>query len=340
MRTLALVEVALFAVNLLIALILGLDISESLYALQRIAVSVGFPLRLLYAFISTLILLAPCFLMGVTMPLVSEAAQRQFEFSESHFLTILFFLNTLGAAAGALASGFLLIPYWGQRVALLFGAGFNLLAGLTIFGLYFCKYSSTVASSNAPSTASQSFLISRIRPEEWMAFFLGFMALGYEMYLFRIVALAHQPLPHNFSVVLCFYLVLWSAGVFWANRIPGSVSLWLVLTTLMVLLAPIFFYYRIWTVSSRLLFQILQILLSVYLIRWLIKTMWTEDAHHKRSFWWPLHAGGLLIALFLLNLKSLWLPYAFYGVGAIEFSNIYTLPCIGLGCSLAGWWRK
>ncbi len=93
MRALALVEILLFAINLLIAFLLSLDISDSVYAFQRAAVSMGVPLRLLYALVSTGLLLGPCFLMGVTMPLVSEVAQRQLGSKESHSSTFCFFLT-------------------------------------------------------------------------------------------------------------------------------------------------------------------------------------------------------------------------------------------------------
>ena len=49
LRALGAAELLLFATNLVVLFTLGLDISESVYRLQHMAVSLGVPLRLLYA---------------------------------------------------------------------------------------------------------------------------------------------------------------------------------------------------------------------------------------------------------------------------------------------------
>jgi len=48
--------------------------------------------------------------------------------------------------------------------------------------------------------------------EEVLALGLGFCSLGYEMYLFRLIALRHQPLPFTFASVLAGFLLFWSLG--------------------------------------------------------------------------------------------------------------------------------
>jgi spermidine synthase len=243
MRLLAVVEMLLFAINLFIAFLLSLDISESVHAFQRAAVSVGVPLRLLYALVSTGLLLGPTFLMGITMPLISEVAQRQLDLKESRFLTILFFLNTLGAVAGGLVSGFYLMPYLGQFKSLFFAAGFNALAGLIILTLYRTRFQMTV---DVRRSLPIGLFSKRLQAEEIVGFFLGFLALGYEMYLFRIAILAYKPLPYTFSTVLCFYLLMWSIGVFLARWVKADFSLILVLTALAVVFVPDLYHYGIW----------------------------------------------------------------------------------------------
>jgi len=237
------VEMLLFGINLFIAFLLSLDISESVHAFQRAAVSVGVPLRLLYALVSTGLLLGPCFLMGVTMPLVSEVAQRQLGSKESRFLNILFFLNTLGAVAGGLVSGFYLMPYLGQFKALFFAAGFNALSGLIILTLYGTRFRLPV---DVRGSLPIRLFSKRLQTEEIVGFFLGFLALGYEMYLFRIASLAYQPLPYTFSTVLCLYLLLWSIGVLLARWIKADFSLILVLTASALVLVPQLYSYQFW----------------------------------------------------------------------------------------------
>jgi spermidine synthase len=203
----------------------------------------GVPLRLLYALLSTGLLLGPCFLMGVTMPLVSEVAQRQLDSKESRFLNILFFLNTFGAVAGGLVSGFYLMPYLGQFKALFFAAGFNALGGLILLTLYGTRFRTSV---DVGRSLPISLFSRRLQAEEIAGFFLGFLALGYEMYLFRIASLAYKPLPYTFSTVLCLYLLLWSIGVLLARWMKADFSLVLVLTASALVLVPELYYYGIW----------------------------------------------------------------------------------------------
>ena len=226
LRALAALEIGLFAINLVITLLLALDISESVYVFQRLAVSLGVPLRVTYGVSATAVLFVPCFLMGITMPLVSEVSQRQLQIGTSRLLTVLFVLNTLGSVLGGLASGFLLMPYFGQQTSLLVGAGCNGAAALILFVLFVSKYSGAWPSSGEGLRLPGG----RLAPEEILSFWFGFLALAYEMYLFRIAALAHKPLPYNFSLVLCYYLLFWSIGVFLANRIKESILQMLVIS--------------------------------------------------------------------------------------------------------------
>ena len=237
LRMLALVELALFAVNLAIAAILAMDISESIYASQRLAVSFGVPLRLVYGASAAAVLLLPCLLMGITMPLVSEVAQRQLRSTTSGFVATLFLLNTLGSVLGGLAAGFVLMPYFGQKTALVVGASCNCAGAAILFGLYFARYSAP----DWPAVGERlRFRSGRLTREEVLGFWLGFLSLGYEMYLFRVAALAHEPLPYNFSLVLCYFLLFWSAGLFLAKRIRESIPALLVLSAVLVGVMPVF----------------------------------------------------------------------------------------------------
>ena len=237
LHMLALVELALFAVNLAIAAILAMDISESIYASQRLAVSFGVPLRLVYGASAAAVLLLPCLLMGITMPLVSEVAQRQLRSTTSGFVATLFLLNTLGSVLGGLAAGFVLMPYFGQKTALVVGASCNCAGAAILFGLYFARYSAP----DWPAVGERlRFRSGRLTREEVLGFWLGFLSLGYEMYLFRVAALAHEPLPYNFSLVLCYFLLFWSAGLFLAKRIRESIPALLVLSAVLVGVMPVF----------------------------------------------------------------------------------------------------
>ena len=136
MKAFAVVEILLCLFNLGIVGLLSLDVSSSAIELQQIAVAVGVPLSLLYMVISALILIIPCLLMGATMPLISAACQTQLDRNDSRFLTVLFVLNTMGAALGSLGSGLFMLPLLGQQKSLLVAITLNALAGFIAWMLY------------------------------------------------------------------------------------------------------------------------------------------------------------------------------------------------------------
>ena len=232
LKTLAIVELGLAVFNGLICLLLSLDLSDSVHALQRLVQSLGIPLRVLFGFSASLILLLPCFLMGLTIPLASAGCQRTFQLRENRFLSVVFFLNTLGAVTGALLSGFLLLPLLGQRQGLLIAIGFNALAGILAYWL-------SVGRSSLAAKTPEQVPRRRFHPGLVLGFCLGFLSLAYEMVLFRIMALAHQPFPWVFSLVLCCFLAAWSAGVIAAKRLPQRIGLLLIICAASILLASL-----------------------------------------------------------------------------------------------------
>ncbi|MFW2148275.1 fused MFS/spermidine synthase [Acinetobacter sp. TY1] len=82
-----------------------------------------------------LLLLIPTFLMGSTLPLLTA-------FFNHHISNIgesigqLYFYNTLGAAMGALSTGFILFNFLTLSQTLMLAASFNILISLSIFILY------------------------------------------------------------------------------------------------------------------------------------------------------------------------------------------------------------
>ncbi|MCB9871219.1 MAG: hypothetical protein H6837_15290 [Planctomycetes bacterium] len=252
-RLLVITEIALVIVNLLIAWILSYDVSASVYAVQRFAVSAGIPLRLVYAVSALLILFVPCFLMGITLPLASETCQRQLGAVSSSVVDGLFAINTVGAVLGAYTSGFYLLPYVGQRAALVGAAGCNATAALVLTTVWLrVRRGASIEAGNRGVAGSSgldvtessvwrsvlSMLHGRIRREELIGLLLGFLSLGYEMYLIRLLALAHRPRPYTFSFVICTYLLTWSVGVALASRLKIRIGFHLIVAALLIACVP------------------------------------------------------------------------------------------------------
>jgi len=235
---LAVVELLLLAINLGLAALLRRDISESVYATQRLALSLGVPLRAVYAASAAAVLLLPCFLMGMTFPLASDGCQRQLRENNRRQLPLLVFSNTAGAVLGATASGFFLMPLLGQTWSLVVGAAANGVAGLVTLAVRARAKRADEAANPPPNEIEPASASGR--RELAAAFALGLLALAYEMYIFRLISLAHEPRPYNFSLVLCYYLLLWSLGAALAKRVQGGSIIVLALCEISVMLMPAF----------------------------------------------------------------------------------------------------
>lgn len=205
LRWLAVVEVMLFAINASVALLLGMDLSETVYAVQRIAVGSGVPIRAVYATAAALLLLPPTLLMGSTIPLASEGVQRQLNGTDHRLVPLLFFINTGGAALGAGLASLWWLPWHGQTWSLLAAAGLNALAALALFTL--------AAAPDVPPSARPSRSPSPVRHEDVLGFGLGVLSLGYEMIVFRALSLLNGPLPETFAAGLCAFLLSWACGM-------------------------------------------------------------------------------------------------------------------------------
>lgn len=210
------VEFVLATVNVIICYVLSLDLSESIYWVQRAAIASDVPLRLIYGLAAAMLLAVPCLLMGMTLPLGAETCQKELELNENRCVNWLYVVNTFGAVLGALLGLGSLLPHFGQRLTLSIAAGLNLVAALVLLISFRNKVqapfetakSSTLGYQNRLPVATEKdfsgFVI--------LAFGFGLCALWYEMFLYRAIALRHQPLPLVFSAVLAGFLLFWSLG--------------------------------------------------------------------------------------------------------------------------------
>ena len=212
MLALGLVEFGLGAVAVCILGVLSLGIEGTVATIQSVGTGLGLPRRVLYGLGAVAILGVPCFLMGLTVPLAAEVCQRQLKATHPRVVAWIAFANTLGAVAGALLSGYLLIPYWGLASAMRVAIAGNLVASaLIIRGRFTAE-----APIGLPKRPT------RFLPEDYLGAVLGFASLGYEMLLFRLFSLTLEPLPYTFAGVLAMFLAVWSAGVGFAAVRPGG----------------------------------------------------------------------------------------------------------------------
>lgn len=100
--------------------------------LQSVLIQASLPVLSVFTF---LLLLLPTFLMGLTLPLLTGYF-NQFIDNIGQSIGTLYFYNTLGAAVGALATGFILFNYLTLSQTIQLAAVFNIAIAGLIFMLY------------------------------------------------------------------------------------------------------------------------------------------------------------------------------------------------------------
>lgn len=168
------------------------------------------------------VLFVPTFLMGLSLPLLAKSITLPSLELQAGFIGRLYFVNTLGAAAGALATGLLLVPTMGFHHATYVGAALNLTCAAVGALLYRQAVRSDAASSgDADTTTSASSPFRWTRGFTlWMIQYAvaGFAAISFELAWFRVLENTIKSLSQTFSILLAIYLLFLALGTKFAGR--------------------------------------------------------------------------------------------------------------------------
>ena len=166
------------------------------------------PLRFILAF---LLLLIPTILMGGTLPVLI----RGFACQNRRFgarLAWLYGINTLGAVAGILISGFYLLPVLGITNTNILAVATDLLAGIGAWGLaHGNKTSQPIAEPRRPSFHFREMPFSS-RYAIMICTLCGFTALALEVIWFRALILVLGSTTYSFTIMLGVFLLGMSIG--------------------------------------------------------------------------------------------------------------------------------
>jgi predicted membrane-bound spermidine synthase len=162
-------------------------------------------------FTAFLFLIIPTLLMGLSLPLLIAFVNRQYHdvgFSSG----TLYFINTLGAATGTILSGFVLIELFGLNGAVIIACSINLFVGFLSLFSYFRHGDEKQAQADnggrqiSNHTGFRQRIDKKITISVMISFAFGFLALSYEMVLFRIGVFVFHDLAYTFPGVLAPYL--------------------------------------------------------------------------------------------------------------------------------------
>jgi spermidine synthase len=148
--------------------------------------------------VSCLLILPQSVLLGMTFPLMSAGLARAQRHAAGESIAMLYFTNSLGAAAGVLASGFALIAWGGLPGTLQTAGVLNLLIALVVWVL--ARPQQHPALAKIPGAAADARLLLAI------AFFTGLASFIYEISWIRMLSLVLGASTHSFELMLATFI--------------------------------------------------------------------------------------------------------------------------------------
>ena len=157
-----------------------------------------------FAFAAAAMIL-PTTLMGATLPVLARHARSSGPAAAGH-LSKLYGINTLGAVAGAMLAGFLMLPRLGATTTMLFAFGLNVLVGVAAVMLG--GRDRTTAEGPTDDDARPADLASARSARLVLAGIgvSGFCALGYEVLWTRALGTTIGTSTYAFTVMLAAFL--------------------------------------------------------------------------------------------------------------------------------------
>ncbi len=157
------------------------------------------------AAVNLLLVIVPTLLMGATLPiLVSHLVRRSEEVGSA--VGLLYYVNTMGAAAACLACCGVLFPFFGMHIAVFTAVGFNIaVAAGAIVAHAFHRKGARPAVAVSVHSARKALL--GMRPVLLLAALGGLISLSYEIFLFRTISYASGSSATAFAITLACFLV-------------------------------------------------------------------------------------------------------------------------------------
>jgi len=202
-------------------------ITELSYSSIFLALGNGIVLILVKWTISALLILPQSILLGATFPLMSAGVLRRFQARPGQTLSILYFTNSFGAAAGVLVTGFWLLSIAGLPGSLSIAASANLLVALlALLALIATRVHVKQSSVESPaftlepwqqgtSTRLAPFLRSVLFGA---AFGTAVASFIYEIGWIRMLSLIFGSATHAFELMLSAFILGLALGSIWVRK--------------------------------------------------------------------------------------------------------------------------
>ncbi|RYY82300.1 MAG: spermidine synthase, partial [Comamonadaceae bacterium] len=182
------------------------------------------------------LILPPSILLGTTFPLMSAGVIR-LGVAPGRGLSLLYFLNSTGAAAGVLASGFLLIPAFGLPGTILLAGACNVFVALAAYLAVRVRAGSAPAPQGTAALPQPAGGAPELRLLLAVAALTGLSSFVYEVVWIRMLSLVLGAATHAFELMLAPFIFGLAIGAWWIrNRIDTSRDAMLLLARIQVVM--------------------------------------------------------------------------------------------------------
>ena len=155
-------------------------------------------------------------LLGTTFPLMSAGVLR-LGVSPGRGLSLLYFLNSAGAAIGVLCSGFLLIPELGLPGTMLVAGGLNCLVAFAAYLVERWRMQPSQPLHARPQQAARTGRIG-LTALLGVAALTGFSSFVYEVVWIRMLTLVLGGATHSFELMLSVFIMGLALGAWWVRK--------------------------------------------------------------------------------------------------------------------------
>lgn len=169
--------------------------------------------------IAALLILPQTILLGMTFPLMSGGLIRRFPGREGSLLGGLYFTNSIGAAIGALAAVFILLPWVGLPGAMVTAGILNFLVAALAWWLAREPEPVPVAPTEAKAAPEQRLLHNPLlRLVLFGTALSGAASFAYEIVWIRMLSMAVGSTMHAFELMLASFIAGIALGGLWVRN--------------------------------------------------------------------------------------------------------------------------
>src|SRR5256712_9450217 len=188
------------------------------FSLDQVLPALGSPAAVeIYKYSLCAVLMVPqTLLLGMTFPLLSGAVIRRGPEASGHHLAMLYFTNSIGAAAGALAAAFLLIGWLGMPGTMRFAGTLNLALAAAVLAIARLGEPAAVAAAPSGGSAPSGSPVARLFLAA--AFVTGLASFIYEIVWIRMLSLVLGSSFHAFELMLSAFITGLALGGLWIRR--------------------------------------------------------------------------------------------------------------------------